>query len=864
MKVFTEFPTKHIEGNLAFGRDGSVWAYYQVEGYGYDFRDYVQKIHPYNNQLSYYVENMSDLHFLMIPSLTDVNGILDETIEDIKRKDYPLKENGIDYFERLKQTLSNQRASRETNEYHTYIGVQLDPKKNEFRKVGNTGLALVAGLSDFINGFKSPVYRAMGLEPNDILKVDIEQFKHQAEGLRETLSQSMSSLVRMLSKEETLFLIEQNFSVTPNDTKLRKGYETSIDVFGIDGERKEHEARRGRAQSFYELQNAEIEEYDQKTLKLYKMVDEEIKESYVQYLVADKMTPHSLHPGSEWMFHIQNRLRFPVAVSVKAGLLRNDQIIKNLSNVRLSYEDQRQEAQKGDSSIDLNTEKAESGAIQMESRFTDTGYPAYGCSFVFRVSAKDKDQLRVRVDELKREMQAFGIHLLSPYGEMIAYFMEFIPTSPRINSDYIQYVEPTKLAGMMFGATTNIGDNRGFYIGQTLKLNRPVFIQPDLAAKAYEGVNNVVDSLAMMIAGMTGKGKSFWANLYTYLCVLTGSRALIIDPKGDRKGWAEGLPFIPPEFISVWTLGADKRDAGCLDPFRTSVSIQEAKDISLDILSFLCDLNLGDPGFTRLSEAVEHEGDQHDPCLGGVLHYFKGQLDIADMSERNREAVQGIVETLETLKRTQIAGLLFGEKGQDYRVLEVTKPLQVLMVQNLKLPRGNKAPRPIEKISEAILISITSFTKQYMLEQDRSIHKVILQDESKTIENSSEGKNQMDFIVRMGRHYNTTLVKGTQNATDYDEDVSNMGMKFCFALKKIEEAEEMLRYFGLPVTPSNLEYLNSLDRGTALFQDIYGRTAAVRIHPVYKEIEEAFDSSTATQEDRAYERERQEKIRMGV
>ncbi|KAA8758324.1 hypothetical protein FE296_00200, partial [Paenibacillus sp. UASWS1643] len=115
-------------GNLAFGRDGSVWAYYQVEGYGYDFRDYVQKIHPFNNQLSYYVENMSDLHFLMIPSLTDVNGILDETIESIMRKDYPLRENGIDYFQRLKQTLSNQRSSRETNEYHTYIGVQLDPK----------------------------------------------------------------------------------------------------------------------------------------------------------------------------------------------------------------------------------------------------------------------------------------------------------------------------------------------------------------------------------------------------------------------------------------------------------------------------------------------------------------------------------------------------------------------------------------------------------------------------------------------------------------------------------------------------------------------------------------------------------------
>lgn len=864
MKVFTEFPVKHIEGNLAFGRDGTVWAYYQVEGYGYDFRDFMQKIHPYNRQLSYYVENMHDLHFLMIPSLTDVTGILDETISDISRKDYPLKEHGMAYFESLKHTLSSQRQSRETNEYHSYIGVQLNIKKNEMRKIGNAGLAAFTVIQDFIHGFTSPVYRAVGLQPNDILKREIQQWKAQAEGLRETLTQSMSSLVRMLSKEETLFLIEQNFSVTPNDTKLRKGFETGMDVSGVDDENRVHEAVRGNRRSFYELQNAEIEEYNQKTLKLYKLVDEEIKENYVQYLVADKMAPHTYHPGNEWMFHIQNRLRFPVAVSIKASFLRNDQIIKQLSNVRMAYEDQRIEAAKGGSHVELNVQKSEGGAIQMESRFTDTGYPAYVCSFVFRVSARDPEELRVRVDELKREMQGFGMHLLSPYGEMISYFMEFIPTSRRYNQDYLQYIEPTKLAGMMFGATTNIGDNRGFYIGQTLKLNRPVFIKPDLAAKAFDGVHNVVDSLAVMVAGMTGRGKSFWINLFTFLSVLTGSRALIVDPKGDRKGWAEGLPFIPPEFISVWTLGSDERDAGCLDPFRTSTSMTEAKEIALDITSFLCNKDLGDIGFTILSEAVEHEGDEDDPCLGGLLDYMIKRLNEVEHNSRRREAMQELIDTLETLRRTQIARLLFGEKGQDFRVLEVDKPLQVLMVQNLQLPKGEKSTRATEKISEAILISIAAFTKQYMFNQDRFIHKIVVQDEAKTIERSPVGKNLLDFITRMGRHYNTTLVKGTQNATDYDEDVANMGMKFSFALKKYDEALEMLRYFNLPDTPANVEFLNSLDRGTCLFQDIYGRTAAIRIHPVYREIEKAFDSSTATEEERNQERERQERIRTGV
>src|SRR5690625_3666553 len=132
----------------------------------------------------------------------------------------------------------------------------------------------------------------------------------------------------------------------------------------------------------------------------------------------------------------------------------------------------------------------------------------------------------------------------------------------------------------MFGATTNIGDGRGFYIGHTTKFSKPVFIQPDLAAKAYEGLGNVVDSLSVLVAGATGRGKSFFMNLFTYLSVLSGSSALIIDPKGDRDGWVEGLPYIDKKHVEVWTLGSDPNDAGSLDPFRTSTSMEEAKDRS--------------------------------------------------------------------------------------------------------------------------------------------------------------------------------------------------------------------------------------------------------------------------------------------
>src|SRR5699024_2366032 len=97
-------------------------------------------------------------------------------------------------------------------------------------------------------------------------------------------------------------------------------------------------------------------------------------------------------------------------------------------------------------------------------------------------------------------------------------------------------------------------DNRGIFLGYTKNFQKPLFIKPDLAAKAI--VDSAVDSISILVSGMTGRGKSFGMNLIAYLSTLSGSEGLIIDPKGDRKGWANGLPFIPREYISVWSLGS--------------------------------------------------------------------------------------------------------------------------------------------------------------------------------------------------------------------------------------------------------------------------------------------------------------------
>lgn len=859
-----DFPIKHIDGNLVFSHDGKVTAYFEISGFNYDFLDHNDKFIPFQSQIAFLFNNKADLHYILEPFPTNIDEILDNTIEDVKTKKYPLIESGLEYLNVTKRVLTDRSKGNETSEYLQFFGVQLNPEKTKYRE-DNTGLGLLKSMKEIWKGFNSQINRANGLHATDILESEIKMWHEQSKIIEQTLRSAFNCNIRPIETAETVYLIEKEWSVTPSnsDVHLRREFKTGFYVEGTDSNGHKQRAIRPVTKSFLEVQDTNIEEDTPHTLKFSKIVDDEIKDLYVKYAVVSDMDTENFFPNFEWLYNIQTTMTFPIGVSIRSYYQSNERITKRLSNKVLEFDDQREEALKAGSRSDLSLELSKSGAIEAESYFSKTGQPAYHSSFVFKITATSHEELEKRYNTLKNELTKYGIKIVCPYGEQLNLMMERVLGGRQINNDYKIESDAGILAGMMFGATTNIGDNRGFYIGYTERLRRPVFIQPDLAAKAFEGLGNIEDSISALIAGATGKGKSFFMNLFTYLSVLTGSMALIIDPKGDRKNW-KSLPLIPEEYISVWTLGESKNDAGCLDPFRTSYDLDEGKAIALDILSYLTNTTIKDIEYSLLNEAIEHVAEtEDDPCIGAVIDYLKDLYENKPehMSEHRYQKLEGLKDSLITLKSQPLSVLLFGEVGQNYRNLKVDKPIQVLMVQNLNLPdEKTKNIRPSQQISEAILISITAFTKQYMFTQDRSLHKIILQDEASTIDRSPIGRELMNFIVRMGRYYNTTLLKGSQNATDHGEDVANMGMKFSFGLRTQKEAEEMLEFLNLPKTKNNVDKILSLPKGKCLFQDIYGRSAVIQIDPIFNDLFDAFDSSTSTKE----EREREAKRRKGI
>lgn len=861
MRKYTEYPVNHVDGNLTFGTNGTVYAYYKIKGFGYENKDEQGKFTPFTKQLDFLIKNRSDIHYVVQPLPMNTDSVLDETIKEMQEKNYPLLNNGIQFMEAVKNELRGHHTEKNSYEYQSIIGFQIRKGYNVVKEK-NKGNTVINDLITFVKGLGSPLYQVAGLKPSDLLQTDIDAYHHEAELLRDILASSFDCVIDPLTASQTLYFSEQNFCFGLEELTSRDDFESAEIIEEKDLKGKAHKAKRPVSKAFADLKNVEIQEYDRTSLLITRQVGEELKESYVQYLTCYKINGTPKHPDWEWLYHLQNDLDFPVAFSIRAQYVPNEKTKSTLSNSKLVIDNQVEAATQVGVNASNDVFKSSKNVVRLHDIFSETEWPSYQCSFLFRVSAKDRETLKAQVATLKSKLSPYKILIIAPFGAQLDLMNEFLLGSRRYNTDYTKPVAPNILAGLMFGATNNIGDGRGFYFADTAKQKKPVFLQLDLAAKNYDHINNLYDSLAVMVAGATGKGKSMLMNLLAYLAVLMGSLAVIIDPKGDRRNWKKGLPYIPEEFISLWELGAAEEDNGCLDPLRICETTAEGRDLAMEIIAHSSEIKSGDLEYTILGDIVETAIEKYEPCMGAVVKCAAELLAKTPDNHPTYLHVFKVDGALRNISKSVLGKLLISDIGQKTKTFQINTPMQVMIIQGLKLPENGKAATTTQgKLSEAIMIAITAFTKYFMVNNDRSIHKIILQDEASSVERSETGKQLLDYIKRKGRHHNTTLLEGSQNSTDFDDDTNNIGMKFSFALNSESEAIEMLKYFGLPVTTENIKDLQYMTRGYCYFQDIYGRTSKIKVKPLFKSVFDAFDSSTSTKEEREKERE---KVLQGV
>ena len=572
----------------------------------------------------------------------------------------------------------------------------------------------------------------------------------------------------------------------------------------------------------------------------YLRLEHEDKESYVSYFTVNAIVGELDFPSSEIFYFQQQQFTFPVDTSMNVEIVENRKALTTVRNKKKELKDLDNHAYQAGSETSSNVVDALDSVDELETDLDQSKESMYKLSYVIRVSAPDLDELKRRCDEVKDFYDDLNVKLVRPAGDMLGLHSEFLPASKRYINDYVQYVKSDFLAGLGFGATQQLGETTGIYMGYSVDTGRNVYLQPSLASQGVKGT--VTNALASAFVGSLGGGKSFCNNLLVYYSVLFGGQALLLDPKSERGNWKETLPEIAHE-INIVNLTSDKDNAGLLDPFVIMKNVKDAESLAIDILTFLTGISSRDgEKFPVLRKAVRSV-TQSDSR--GLLHV------IDELRREDTPVSRNIADHIDSFTDYDFAHLLFSD-GTVENAISLDNQLNIIQVADLVLPDKDttfEEYTTIELLSVSMLIVISTFALDF-IHSDRSIFKIVDLDEAWAFLNVAQGETLSNKLVRAGRAMQAGVYFVTQSSGDVAKESlkNNIGLKFAFRSTDINEIKQTLEFFGIDKDDeNNQKRLRDLENGQCLLQDLYGRVGVVQIHPVFEELLHAFDTRPPVQ-----------------
>ena len=815
-----EFPIKYFEGNLVFSQDGSCWAYYELEGYNYDFLADDEKDFIFTKIKAFFWQIQLDAHSLIVPNFQSIK----ETHDRFKTKlTGPLKKAATKHMDDAASQLEKM-LGKEGTEYRFFIGVKL--QKPEVIKS-----SIFQDIKEAWKEFISRAHDVAGFDTPEMIEDEINRYKKAERRVHNKVNTRLKA--EPVTEEDIQWLIRRNFYRGMSKSPILKNWSPEYTVHFKEYEEGEITVRRPLFYDVLRLSEGLVDDSPKRSLILKQIIRGDEVQGHVAFLTVANVPYEMEFPGEEWMYIIQS-LDFPVEISVRTETMDNRKALAAVRNKQKELKDQDRHARETGNDTGLNVLEGRQEAHELEAHLQKTRMPLVKTSIILAVSATDEDELKRRCDTVKDMYQDMMFQIEQPYGDQWLAFNEFLPGAKRYVSDYVHFMEPAAVAGGMFGATKQLGDGEGFFIGSTGILDQPVYIKPNRAAQGIRGTRT--NALSAAFLGSLGGGKSFSANLITYLSVLSGGKALVIDPKGERGNWQRDL-YDLGEQVNIISLSTKEEDIGRLDPFSIHDDLKEAETLALDILTFLTGVRLDDSErFPKLSNAVHEVSKEEKPCLTKVVEKL---LNSEDKSARL------LGSHIQSFSKLSFAQLLFGD-GENDSAISLETALNVLQIQNLELPAPDT---PQEKynlsqmLSIAMMLPISSFALKF-IHSDRNIFKVVLLDEAWSVLNTSQGSHLATRLVRAGRSMNAGIYFVTQNANDLlDEKMkNNLGMKFAFRSTDPKEIENVLSLLNLKNTEYNASTLRELQNGQCLFQDITGRVGVVSINALFKDLFDAFDT----------------------
>ena len=730
------FPIKYIDNNLVWNKDNEVFAYYELIPYNYSFLSAEQKFIVHDSFRQLIAQSREGkIHALQIATESSIRSMQEQSKKLVTGK---LKEVAYQKIDEQTEALVSMIGDNQVD-YRFFLGFKLMVTEEQLN-LKNIKKSAWLTFKEFLHEVNHTLMNDFVSMPND----EINRYMKMEKLLENKISRRFK--VRRLEINDFGYLMEHLYG---RDGIAYEDYEYQLPKKKLNKE---------TLIKYYDLirpTRCVIEE-SQRYLRL----EHEDKESYVSYFTVNAIVGELDFPSSEIFYFQQQQFTFPVDTSMNVEIVENRKALTTVRNKKKELKDLDNHAYQAGSETSSNVVDALDSVDELETDLDQTKESMYKLSYVIRVSASDLDELKRRCDEVKDFYDDLNVKLVRPAGDMLGLHSEFLPASKRYINDYVQYVKSDFLAGLGFGATQQLGETTGIYMGYSVDTGRNVYLQPSLASQGVKGT--VTNALASAFVGSLGGGKSFCNNLLVYYSVLFGGQAVILDPKAERGNWKETLPEIAHE-INIVNLTSDKDNAGLLDPFVIMKNVKDAESLAIDILTFLTGISSRDgEKFPVLRKAVRSV-TQSDSR--GLLHV------IDELRREDTPISRNIADHIDSFTDYDFAHLLFSD-GTVENAISLDNQLNIIQVADLVLPDKDttfEEYTTIELLSVSMLIVISTFALDF-IHSDRSIFKIVDLDEAWAFLNVAQGETLSNKLVRAGRAMQAGVYFVTQSSGDVSKE----------------------------------------------------------------------------------------------
>lgn len=824
-------PIIYFAGNMIFNADKSVWAAYKLTGYDYDYLDDEQKIQILYKQARFLAGITGDAQILIVPVEQDNRSQFKYLIDKLDKEDL-LYEQAKYHAEQTEDYLERIRTSQgDTNDYRSYILIRL----TNFAET-----ELVSSLKSAFQFFiKSPVNALnflMELDSKDILMSRINRARKAANDW--FFAQNQKIRLIELQNAETQWLFRRiGFRGLNERVKLFQGDMAGSMDWQPFMEEKEAAGERIVRPFGYDTVNLFSGSIHPEG-RLVRVEHDKNKVSWQTFLTLTNIPDQFEYPGIEWLYMLQqSNMQAEVCIHIRAIDYKTAQ--KKLDGKKQEIKSQIEHVAEAGGDIPEDLYAGREYADAMEAEMKAMQEPLLNAGITICVASDDRELLEKRVTLIRNEYEDLHFAVERPLADQLDLFMQCIPTVGCIVRDYVMPVTPLTLASAVIGASHELGDKEGPYIGTTGAEGKAVYLEMGRACLLNK-------SAAATFYGNLGCGKSFNANLLIVLNILYGGYGLIFDPKAERSHWETELGILNG-LITTVTLSPDKKNRGKLDPYNVyNDDIKAADELTLNVLSELLRLAPTSIEYTAIMEAQRiMSKSEKQPSMRLLVDLLGSFPEEDELCKTGRF----LARRLELQADSGMSQLLFGDGTEE--AISLDNRLNILQIDNLELP-SPETPKDAysteESISVVLFSVISHFAKKFAMVR-RPVFKLILFDESWMLGKTAAGVKLYDFLTRMGRSLYTGCIFNGHSVLDLPSQAirNTISYKFCFHTGSDEEAERMCEYMGMDASVKNKEILKSLRNGECMFQDLEGHVGVLRFDAVFQDLIDVFSTTPKTQ-----------------